>query len=94
MVFLFKQVDVKVPNQKLRIVFWMIDRQSIISSSVITKGGAKRMISPWVGLANKPLSLSARQTSQAVLPSFGAIVMAHEWPLFYRMEFDANHLTE
>ncbi len=33
---------------------------------LITKGGAKRIICWWVGLANKPLSLNFKHTSQAV----------------------------
>ena len=39
---------------------------SISCSSVITKGGAKRMISPCVGFASRPLSRSNKHSSQAV----------------------------
>ena len=55
--------------------------QSINCSSVITKGGAKRMISPWVGFANNPLSLNFKQTSHASFPSLGFITMALSNPL-------------
>jgi hypothetical protein len=47
-------------------VFVIIEIQSINCTSVITKGGAKRMILPCVGFANNPLSLSFIQISQAV----------------------------
>lgn len=48
-----------------RIVFLMMSMLSCIWDSLITRGGAKRMISPCVGLASKPFSLSLMQTSQA-----------------------------
>lgn len=48
-----------------KIVFLMMSMLSSICASLITRGGAKRMMSPCVGLASKPLSLSFRQTSQA-----------------------------
>lgn len=48
-----------------RIVFLMMSMLSCICDSLITRGGAKRIISPCVGLASKPFSLSLMQTSQA-----------------------------
>ena len=50
---------------KLRIVDLMISKAFLKSGSVMVKGGAKRIISPWVGLANTPFSASLTQTSQA-----------------------------
>ena len=44
----------------------IIETQSNNCSSFITKGGAKRIMFPWVGLANNPLSLKARQIFHAV----------------------------
>ena len=43
----------------------MIPTHSQICSSVITRGGAKRILSPCVGLARSPLSRIRRQTSYA-----------------------------
>ena len=43
----------------------MMSRHSYSWSSVMTRGGAKRILSPWVGLASSPLSRSFRQTSHA-----------------------------
>lgn len=45
----------------------MISTPCMISSSVITRGGAKRIILTCVGLANNPLDLSSKQSSQALL---------------------------
>lgn len=44
----------------------MISTPCIISSSVMTRGGAKRMMFTCVGLANNPLDLSNKQSSQAL----------------------------
>lgn len=46
-------------------VLWMMSMHSRISSSLIMRGGAKRMMSPWVGLASSPLSRRRKQTFQA-----------------------------
>lgn len=43
----------------------MMETHSSSSFSFITNGGAKRMISPWVGLASKPRFRSRMQISQA-----------------------------
>lgn len=51
--------------QKDSIVLWIISMHSLISSSLITSGGASRMISPCVGLARSPLSRSRKHTFQA-----------------------------
>lgn len=51
--------------QKERRVLWIISMHSLISSSLITSGGANRIISPCVGLASSPLSRSLRHTFQA-----------------------------
>lgn len=51
--------------QKDRMVLWMISMDSRISSSLMTRGGARRMMSPCVGLASSPLSRSRRHTFQA-----------------------------
>ena len=51
---------------RLLMVDLMMDAHSISSSSVITRGGANLMMSPWVGLASKPWSRSLRHTSQAL----------------------------
>ena len=61
-------------------VVLIIKMHSKICSSVITSGGAKRIISPWVGLANNPLSLNLRQTSQASFPFFGFKTIAFNNP--------------
>src|SRR5690606_24397109 len=51
-------------------------------SSVITKGGAKRIILPCVGLASNPLSLNFKQIFQAVwLSSVSLIKIAFNKPL-------------
>ena len=47
------------------IVFEIMLKHSLICSSVITRGGANLMMSPWVGLASKPLLLNCMQTSKA-----------------------------
>jgi len=44
----------------------MIAMQASSSASVMTSGGAKRMILPCVGFANNPLSLRATHKSHAV----------------------------
>ena len=59
----------------------MILLHSSICSSVMTSGGARRMMSPWVGLAIKPLSFSLIHTSQAVTPPSGLMTMAFSSPL-------------
>ena len=60
----------------------MIFTQSNSCDSVITNGGAKRMILPWVGLAKRPLSLSLSQIFHAVsLSSESFITMALSKPL-------------
>src|SRR5690606_3362801 len=43
----------------------MIPMHSSNCGLLITNGGAKRILSPWVGLASKPRSLSAKQRSHA-----------------------------
>jgi ornithine--oxo-acid transaminase len=43
----------------------IIETQSKSCSLFITNGGANLIIFPWVGLANKPLSLRAKQIFQA-----------------------------
>jgi hypothetical protein len=52
--------------EKLSIVFSIIAQHANNCASVMTKGGAKRMILPCVGLASKPFSASCIQISQAV----------------------------
>ena len=47
-------------------VFLIIEIHSWSCSSVITKGGARRIILPWVGFANNPFSFKAIHKSQAV----------------------------
>lgn len=62
-------------------VLIMIATQSSNCSSFITKGGAKRIILPWVGLANSPLSRNAIQMFQAVsLSSVSLITIAFNKP--------------
>ena len=61
-------------------VFLIIEAQSKICSLVITKGGAKRIISPCVGFANKPFSANFKHTSHAETPSFSLIMMAFNNP--------------
>ena len=66
---------------------------------LITKGGAKRIICWWVGLANKPLSLNFKHTSQAVLPFLGLITTAFNTYQFdhIRMDFTdpiPEHLSQ
>jgi len=59
----------------------MIEIQSNNSSSFITNGGAKRMMFPCVGLANRPLSLNLKHISQAVvLSSVSLIKIAFKRP--------------
>ena len=59
-----------------------MERQSLNCSSFITKGGAKRIIFPWVGLASSPLSRSFKQMFQAVsLSSESFITIAFKSPL-------------
>lgn len=48
-----------------RMVFLMIVKLSFSWSSLMISGGANRMISPCVGFANKPFSLSFRHMSNA-----------------------------
>ena len=50
-------------------VFTMMAMQSSNCSAVMTRGGAKRMMLPWEGLASRPLSFRATHKSQAVLLS-------------------------
>uniref|UniRef100_A0A182FYI9 Uncharacterized protein n=1 Tax=Anopheles albimanus TaxID=7167 RepID=A0A182FYI9_ANOAL len=54
-------------------------RQSFSCSSLIVSGGAKRIISPCVGLAIKPFSFNRKHTSQA--SKFGLMTMAFSKPL-------------
>lgn len=51
------------------IVLKIILVHSLSCASVIIKGGARRIMSPWVGFANKPLSRNRMQTSVAVNPN-------------------------
>lgn len=51
------------------IVFFKISTASNICSSLMTSGGANRILSPWVGFANNPLSRRRRQTSHALISS-------------------------
>ena len=44
----------------------MISKHSSSCGWLMTRGGAKRMMSPCVGLASRPLSLSLRHTSHAL----------------------------
>ena len=63
-------------------VLLIIETQSNNCSLVITKGGAKRIMFPCVGLANKPLSRKAIQIFQAVsLSSVSLIKIAFNNPL-------------
>ena len=51
-------------------VLWIISIHSLNSWSVITSGGANRIISPCVGFASKPLSRRRLQISRASYGSF------------------------
>ena len=70
--------------------------QSNNCSLVITKGGAKRMMLPWVGFASNPLSLKAKQIFHAVsLSSVSFITIAFSNPLpltNFTMLLDAIYL--
>ena len=70
-------------------VFSIISQHSCNCSSVITSGGAKRIMLPCVGLANKPLSFKDMHKSQAVeLSGLSLITMAIEQP------FTSHHLNK
>jgi len=43
----------------------MIRTQSFICAALIDSGGAKRILSPWVGFANKPFSFKVMHKSKA-----------------------------
>ena len=49
--------------------------------SVITSGGAKRIICWWVGFASKPFSFNPKHISHASFPFLGLITMAFRSPL-------------
>lgn len=59
----------------------MIELASSTCSSEMLRGGASLMMSPCVGFARRPLSLSARHTSHAVTPSWGLMTRATNSPL-------------
>ena len=64
---------------KLIMVDLMMSKAFRRSFSLIVKGGAKRIISPCVGLASTPFSANLTQTSQASY--FSAMTMAFKSPL-------------
>ena len=64
---------------KLIMVDLMMSKAFRSSFSLIVKGGAKRIISPCVGLASTPFSANLTQTSQASY--FSAMTMAFKSPL-------------
>ena len=72
---------------KLIIVDLMMSKAFRRSFSLIVKGGAKRMISPCVGLASTPFSANLTQTSQASY--FSAMTMAFKSP-FPRTSFTTS----
>ena len=59
------------------IVFLIISIHSCNCSSLIIRGGAKRIMSLCVGFANSPWSLRARQTFQAFVPKDLEITRLH-----------------
>lgn len=60
-----QRATMAVLPQKDKMVLLIISTDSRISSSLITSGGASLMMSPWVGLARRPLSRRRRHTFQA-----------------------------
>ncbi len=63
-------------------VLVMMEMQSSSCASVITNGGANRMMLPCVGFARSPFSISLRQMFQAVLLSSESLItMAFNKPL-------------
>ena len=50
-------------------LFLIMSMPSHSCVSVMMRGGANRILSPWVGLARRPFSASCRQKSQALWPA-------------------------
>ena len=64
----------------LVMTFSMIPVHSRIWGSVMTSGGARRMMCPWVGLARRPSSFSCRHTSIASIFSLMTTALSRPLP--------------
>lgn len=63
-------------------VLWMMSMHLRSSCSLIMRGGARRMMSPWVGLASSPLSRRRKHTSQALQSRESCLNMGQTEPAF------------
>ena len=68
----------------------MIPTHSKTCSLVIVSGGAKRILSPWVGLANNPFSFSNKHNSQAALGLVCLMTIAFNKPLPLTFEINGE----
>ena len=74
----------------------MMPTHSIICSAVIIRGGAKRILSPWVGFASNPFFINSKQNVQDASLSACSITMAFNNPLprIWLIMGDSNFKSE